>query len=193
MGVAEALGWWSACRSSHYSPSACPCPAAWAASTPPPLQLDNLQTSTTQLPHTWAWLPAELHTTPFSSCSGVRRLILLNAPRTLKERTGCKERGSEWTGDRQRGQKGLKAPITMKEGTLNQERVERGWEGGAVGTRVPMACSMQQRSHLTGPAGAISKPQTCCNHACLQVPTPQQTHAAWRCLVSSAHIEPGFK
>ena len=187
--MAEALGWWSACRSSHYSPSACPCPAAWAASTPPPLQLDSLQTSTTQVPHTWAWLPAELHTTPFSSCSGVRRLILLNAPRTLKERTGCKERGSEWTGDRQRGQKGLKAPITMKEGTgCRREWNEGGKEGqSARGYPWHAACAIAKitlnwscRGHFKAPnmlqsrlpAGAHATANSCC----LEVPSQLCPH-----------------
>ena len=38
----------------------------------------------------WAWLPAEAAMTPRRSSSGERRAILLYAPRSLKEKTGCK-------------------------------------------------------------------------------------------------------
>ena len=37
----------------------------------------------------WAWLPALAQITPRASCSGVRWAILLYAPRSLKEKTGC--------------------------------------------------------------------------------------------------------
>ena len=38
----------------------------------------------------WAWFPAEAAMTPRRSSSGERRAILLYAPRSLKEKTGCK-------------------------------------------------------------------------------------------------------
>ena len=47
---------------------------------------------------TCAWLPAELQMTPRCSCSGVRRLILLYAPRTLNDRTGWRTEGTRVRG-----------------------------------------------------------------------------------------------